>query len=195
MKKKAYFLIIIAIIFSFVVINKTYSYYIDKADGEVNFAIANWTILLNNTDITEEETYEYIIDNITISNKKTASGENLTNNKFAPGTEASFVIALDCADTLVEFDYDIAIDLSSFNNDYIVVSRVSIDEKELPFIDGLYKNRVTLEELKSNKVQYITIVIEWIDEESNSEVDSQMGAVPNTHVNIPVTISFNQIQE
>ena len=93
----------IALIICITQIQQTYAKYIDVKEGNTDFTIAKWKILVNNQDITESSTMSSLINPVYIEN------DNIKDGVIAPGSEGCFDIEIDSANTGESFAYTITL--------------------------------------------------------------------------------------
>lgn len=184
-------MIVILTLFVFT-LTKTYSYYVDAYNNPVNYKIANWSVVVNDSDITTEENKKFTINNCTYK-KSDKSNLLASNNKFAPGMVAECTISIDSKKVDVAFDYYLDIDLSNLENDNIVISYVNNSLSNIETIDNTYHGFFDKESIESNKKDLITIGIEWLDTESSN--DYEFREKYDGVLNVPVELRMKQKME
>lgn len=112
-------LCIISICITVITIGVTYSKYVDEATGTVENNVARWNIKLNNTDITNGNTYNFVINNIAIN-----GNQNVAEGKIAPGMSGYFDINIDPSNTDVSVKYELTIDPENFEGSNIHINNV-----------------------------------------------------------------------
>lgn len=195
MKKVINIIVIIIVFVALLSIGITYSYYEDIAYKQSKFAIANWVVKLNDTDVSEEETYEFTIEDIDWEEYQTSSGLMSSNGKLAPGMKGSFTIIIDPRNTKVAMDYEISYDMSLIDNPNIVITKVESDYQPLTKTDEGYYGTMDLKDVLNNKIITITTEISWLDTEDNNQNDSETGSTPDKVFEIPVKVTVSQLTD
>lgn len=168
---------------------ETYGLFETNNQGDINIKTAKWIINLNNVDISQGFSENFVIDNISYSeNSKIADGY------IAPGRTGYFDITLNPTGTEVAVRYDIKIDLSKNNygdNIHFSVTDLSAGNAVLtaPYT---YSGVITLASISSNKTITLRLNVEWVNYESYNESDSLLGTTPNSKLSIPVSIDIKQ---
>lgn len=194
MKKIIFIILILFLGISILSINTTLSYYVDEANKTSNFEIADWVIKVNKSDITLESSNEFTIDDINlIIPNSSVEGLKVSNEKFAPGTSGNFNILLDLSNVDTSINYDLSIDTSFFDNSNISIDSVSVGEEMLELVDGFYSNSLTVNKIKEQRQELITINFKWIDSDDNNDMD--FGSVANSELVIPINIVIEQVVE
>ena len=187
-KKINILLACIALLFSLLVIQDTFAKYLTDAEGEADMNIARWKILVNNKDIRNNSDISETITPTFLEN------EHIAKNIIAPTSEGYFDIVIDPTDTDVSVRYDIGFDFSEFENTNITITSIQEinDKKIVKTGDNKYTGIITLDEISAGTTNTIRVNIAWENNEENNEHDSNLSSVPNTILNIPVTINVSQ---
>ena len=132
-KKWHLVLAICALILCITQIQQTYAKYLDTKEGDTDFTIAKWKILVNQQDITEASTMSSLINPVYIEN------EHMKEGVIAPGREGYFDLVIDSSNTEVSFRYDISVTSSenSSVNDLIITGYSLNDSEIIPVSDQL----------------------------------------------------------
>ena len=77
---------ICALIFCITQVQQTYAKYLDTKEGDTDFSVAQWKILVNNQDITEAATMSSLIHPIYLEN------ENVKDGVIAPGQKDILIL-------------------------------------------------------------------------------------------------------
>lgn len=102
-KKIKLFIAIIALFVCIVEIKETYAKYIESKNGDAQFTVANWKIMINNSDITDGASLSSLINPVYETNT------NISDNVIAPGSQGYFDLDIDATNTQVSFTYNITI--------------------------------------------------------------------------------------
>lgn len=99
---KLILLLIILVILSFV-LTSTYSKYITQTNNHTSFDISKWHILLNDLDISENQTFTNTIKLEPVKN------QNIAENVIVPTSQATFDMKLESTGTELPFTYEIKV--------------------------------------------------------------------------------------
>lgn len=188
--KKIYFcLALVLLIITVFIILKTYGLFETKTELNVQSEVGKWVILVNNTDITQQENTKFSVDKIIWD-----QNDEVKEGKIAPGASGYFDIVIDPTDTDVSVRYDIGFDFSEFENTNITITSIQEinDKKIVKTGDNKYTGIITLDEISAGTTNTIRVNIAWENNEENNEHDSNLSSAPNTILNIPVTINVSQ---
>ncbi len=193
-KLKVLFLFVI-FAFALSVVSNTYSRYVAAAEENIDLALANWQILLNNEDITSSSSSVGLINPVILEN------ENVANNKLAPSSKGYFDIDIDASSVELSFNYDLTINKNEILDDLIITKYKLIEEgtdpEEVEYIDVVnneingtfdYSEETTIKPFK------IRVFFEWFDgdnETSDDESDTEV-VKNNDSLTIDATIRFTQ---
>ena len=190
-------ILIVFVIFAFAlsIVSNTYSRYVAAAEGNIDLALANWQILLNNEDITNSSSSVGTINPVILEN------ENVANNKLAPSSKGYFDINIDASSVELSFNYDIKINKNEILDDLLITKYQIIEEDtnsdEAEYID-VVNNEIngTIDYSEENTIKpfKIRVFFEWFDgdsEESNDESDTEI-VNNNDSLTIDATIKFTQ---
>ncbi len=189
--------LIVFVIFAFAlsIVSNTYSRYVAAAEENIDLALANWQILLNDEDITNSSESIGLINPVILEN------ENVANNKLAPSSKGYFDINIDASSVELSFNYDIKINKNEILDDLLITKYQIIKEdtnsEEVEYIDVI-NNEIngTIDYLEENTIKpfRIRVFFEWFDgdsEESNDESDTEI-VKNNNSLTINATIKFTQ---
>ena len=181
--------VILAVFISFVLITTyevmdAYGLFESKNKLVVNQNVAHWKILINGSNITEED---FVINSINVE-----GNENVLNGKLAPGVRGYFDVEIDPqADTSIV--YSISFDFSQISDSFIVENIEETTSGNLIRTDeSTYSKVITLNEIKENKKNNVRVYLKWENKEDNNATDSKIGLTENNYINIPVSVSAMQ---
>lgn len=190
MKKNfLYIMCIFSICITICVVSKTYSRYAEHAEGVVESHTGNWSIKLNNTDITKGNTYDFAIDNITI-----LGNDNVLSGKIAPGLSGYFDINIDPSNTDVSVRYDITIDTELLKNSKIKIENIyeTGGNTLIQTGESTYTGIILLSDIKQNKQNTIRIEVTWENNNEEYEDDLEYAKSVNNILEIPMSVSVKQ---
>lgn len=190
--KKATLIIasIIATIILIITIYYTYALFESNVSAEISVNNGTWKILINNTDITKENTKEFTIDQINvIGDAHTESG------KLAPGLSGNFNILIDPTDTDVSIKYEVTFDLANLEKTKVQIDSIeeTILGKELIKTgENTYTGVISLAEIRQGIKNEITVNLSWKEDETTNVEDTLIGSSENSQIEIPVSIKVSQ---
>lgn len=190
-KKWHLILAICALILCITQIQQTYAKYLDTKEGDTDFTIAKWKILVNQQDITEASTMSSLINPVYIEN------EHMKEGVIAPGREGYFDLVIDSSNTEVSFRYDISVTSSenSSVNDLVITGYSLNDSEIIPVSDQLNNLSNIIYYTDTNKENKIRIYFQWRDgtgENMNNEADTN-ASIQGVNAKLKVNITFTQI--
>lgn len=190
-KKWHLILAICALILCITQIQQTYAKYLDTKEGDTDFTIAKWKILVNQQDITEASTMSSLINPVYIEN------EHMKEGVIAPGREGYFDLVIDSSNTEVSFRYDISVTSSenSSVNDLVITGYSLNDSEIIPVSDQLNNLSNIIYYTDTNKENKIRIYFQWRDgtgENMNNEADTN-ASIQGVNAKLKANITFTQI--
>lgn len=183
-------LALIALVLCISQIQQTYAKYIDTKEGDTNFTVAKWKILVNNQDITEATTMSSLINPIYLEN------ENIKEGVIAPTSEGYFDLEINSSNTDVSFEYIISITSSENNNvTDLKITGYSINNSAIIPIDE-NTNSITnaINYTDPIKVNTLRVYFKWIDGEGETMDNSKdtEASINNQDAKLKVNMSFIQ---
>ena len=177
------------------IVSNTYSRYVAAAEENIDLALANWQILLNDEDITNSSSSTGSINPVILEN------ENVARNKLAPSSVGYFDIDIDASSVELSFNYNIKINKNEVLDDLLITKYKLIEEgndpEETEYINIVnneingtfdYSDEVLAKPFK------IRVFFEWFDdvnEESDDESDTEI-IKNNNSLTLDATIKFTQ---
>ena len=170
-KKILYLLFISFVLITTYEVMDAYGLFESKNKLVINQNVARWKILINGSNITEED---FVI------------------NSIAPGVRGYFDVEIDPkADTSIV--YSISFDFSQISDSFIVENIEETTSGNLIRTDeSTYSKVITLNEIKENKKNNVRVYLKWENKEDNNATDSKIGLTENNYINIPVSVSAMQ---
>ena len=190
-------ILIVFVIFAFAlsIVSNTYSRYVAAAEENIDLALANWQILLNDEDITNSSESIGTINPVILEN------ENVANNKLAPSSVGYFDINIDASSVELSFNYNIIINKNEVLDDLLITKYKLIedgfDPEEVESID-VVNNEIngTIDYSETNLIKpfKIRVFFEWFDSENEKSNDENDTEIVKTHdsLTIDATIRFTQ---
>lgn len=183
-------LALIALVLCISQIQQTYAKYIDAKEGDTNFTVAKWKILVNNQDITEATTMSSLINPIYLEN------ENIKEGVIAPTSEGYFDLEINSSNTDVSFEYIISITSSENNNvTDLKITGYSINNSAIiPIDENTNSITNTINYTDPIKVNTLRVYFKWIDGEGETMDNSKdtEASINNQDAKLKVNMSFIQ---
>ncbi len=188
--------------------SNTYSRYVADTTGNLKIAFAQWQILVNNDDITNNTTSSVVLNPIINEN------EYVESNKLAPSSSGYFDISIDPTNVDVAFNYEITLRVINENIPDLMISKYAILDKN--YKEG---NTITYNNIENNIIQgsldldkiasgtdeiiesnfepfIIRVFFEWYEGESeqmNDKEDTQIAtSTDDNQLEINAEIKFEQ---
>lgn len=172
-------------------ISETYAKYTEAIEGDTNFTIAKWKILVNSKDITGGTTMSSLINPTYIPD------DNIKAGVIAPGSRGYFTLDVDASNTDVSFKYNIFFGNSAENTvSDLKITGYKIDSGEIiSTTDNENTVTNTIRQNDPNKTFKITIYFEWLEGEGetmNNKKDTD-ASISQIGAKIKTNISFTQV--
>lgn len=187
--------------------SSTYSRYVAGTTGNIDILFAKWQILINNQDITDQNS-----SNISIT-PTIEQNENIKENTVAPTSKGYFDINIDPSNADVSFQYTVDLEIDNEEIPDLMITKYAIlpaDYEEGDTIEytTLQTNTITNQLIYDNETENFSfdpftmrIYFEWYEgeeEQMNDENDTSIGllsAEDELSFTINANISFEQIIE
>ena len=190
-----FFIFVVAITIVIIIIYNSYSKYITSVNGNAAIGIARWKILVNNQDITQNNSLNNVISPVF------PGGDNVASGVIAPTAEGYFDMEIDASDTDVSFKYIIT---TSDNADSavsdLIISGYSIDGGERQEITGEdgFKIENTISYTSTDKTVSLRVYLKWNDDSENGAVmdndaDTSVTSTTSNTAKVNVNLKFLQI--
>lgn len=196
--------------------SNTYSRYVADTTGNLKMSFAQWQILVNNDDITNNSSSSVILTPVIDENKYVES------NKIAPSSSGYFDISIDPSNVDVSFNYSITLDVVNENIPDLIITKYAILDNDYKENDAItYKNienniiqgSLDVEKIATSSDEIVAsgsdeikehsfepfivrICFEWYegqDEKMDDEDDTLIGNdAENTNLEINAEIKFEQ---
>lgn len=189
--KKGFILVCLCIILLLIYgIVRIYALFHSELYAKVQLKNGTWNIVVNSTDITKGTDVKFIIDNIQIQ-----ENEHVKPGKLAPGLIGNFKISINPTDTDVSVRYDINLDKEKLTNDNMQIKSIKetlLGNELVQVAENTYAGVITVEEIKAQKMNEVTVEIEWAENDDNNEQDVNLGSIWNTECQVPITVHVSQ---
>ena len=187
------FSLILSLIFLIIAIFKisqTYSVFYSELQGSSEAQIGRWDILVNNEQVTSGHTTTFTMDELDFS-----LSPFVLEGKIAPGMFGIGTISIKPNNVDVSFRYDITVDRSVITNQELTIPDLEVTNKTKDLIktgENTYTGLVLLTEIVENYEDIIGLRVEWVNDDTNNEVDTELGTNPITGIPLPISIRFSQ---
>lgn len=190
-KKIKLIIAIIALFVCIVEIKETYAKYIESKNGDAQFTVANWKIMINNSDITDGASLSSLINPVYETNT------NISDNVIAPGSQGYFDLDIDATNTQVSFTYDITISPSQESDvtDLIVYAYKINNGQTINISDNSQTITNRINNIDQVKSFTLRIYFRWQEgqgEQMNNAADTAASVGRGTG-KINVTATFTQV--
>lgn len=199
-------ILIISLSLSLSLMSNTYSRYVASTTGDLEVIFAKWQILVNETDITNNNSSQISLIPIIEEN------ENIKSNTIAPSSKGYFDIIIDPSNVDVSFNYDITLDYENEDLPDLVITKYAILDNSYSEGDQIEKISLTGNSIEGtlnydNSIDNfefepftIRVYFEWYEGENenmNDSADTEIGIrAANDDVadiSISTNISFSQV--
>lgn len=203
-KKVKILLVILSLAITLNLMSNTFSRYVSKATGNIDMAFSKWQILVNNVDITSNNSSSIDLTPVLEENS------NIATNTIAPSSKGYVDIDIDPTNVDVSFDYSINLEVKNEEvKDLLITDYAILDNN---YIEGDQIETIPLEENSINETLLydntidnfkfepftVRIYFEWYEGENEQLDDTQdteigtKAANENTPLEITASINFEQ---
>lgn len=204
-KKFRILLVIMSLAVTLSLMSNTFSRYVSGATGNIDMAFSKWQILVNQVDITNNNSSSIDLTPVILEN------DNVASNTVAPGTKGYVDIDIDPTNVDVSFNYTIDLDVKNEDLVDLIVSEYAIldsnymegDQIETTTLVNNNINQSLIYDKNIDNFKFepftIRIYFEWyegVDEVMDDASDTDVGnkaAAEDTPLEITATINFEQI--
>lgn len=169
---------------------RIYALFHSELYANVQLKNGTWNIVVNGTDITNGTDVTFVVDNV-----EARENEHVKPGNLAPGLTGTFKISINPKDTDVSVRYDIMLDEEKLTNNNIQIKSIKETQQgnELIRVDkNTYAGIISLEEIEKGNKNEITVEIEWLDNEEDTDQDIEIGEHENFSYKIPISIHVCQ---
>lgn len=179
--------VLILLIASIYLIKETYAVFETTGTGTADFSIGSWVINLNNIDISSGQTVNFSINSFTYD-----ENSHIANGVIAPGRSGYFDLILDPDGTDVAVRYDITLDMEEEYADNITYYVTTTDGTTIQTGESTYSGIIDLSSIDNGDTATLRIIVEWVDNGSYDESDTELGMQNNSSISIPAQINVIQ---
>ena len=182
---------LISLVICIAQISQTYAKYVESKEGDTDFTVAGWQILINNQDIANGTELSSLINPVYENNN------NIKNGVIAPGSEGYFDLVINATNTEVSFSYNISITSSvqSAVSDLVVYAYKINDGAITQVTNGLNNLTNTINYNDPNKVINLRVYFKWLEgtgEQMNNTADTN-AAINGGTGKLVVRAAFTQV--
>lgn len=205
LKRLKIIIVLVTLSITLCIMSNTYSRYVAKTDSNVNVSLAQWQMLVNSVDITNQEQSDISIKPIILANA------NVKEDCLAPSSEGYFDILINPTNVDVSFKYTINLAIDNIDTPDLIVTNYSILDST--YVEGdavevttVNENIITNDMLYDNETENfsfnpftIRVYFKWYEGENelmDNDLDTSIGklaAEEDKTFNINATILFEQI--
>ncbi len=168
-------------------VRDSYALFESELTVEAGTTAGSWNIYVNGTNISGNTT-QFTINNVNIS-----TNNHVVQNRMAPGTSAYFDLNIIPTGTDVSVRYDITFDFSELSTSLVVEDIVELNGRTLVRTgENVYSGVIALNEINNGAFSSVRVNIKWDNDESNNDIDTEIGMNVNGSISIPVQIDVTQ---
>ena len=168
-------------------ISDTYAVFETNSNGTANIPVGGWVIKLNSVDISSGQTVSFVVNNFNYS-----ENAHIESGKIAPGRSGYFDVVLDPDGTDVSIRYDVTLDLEGDYEDNITYYVVTNGQSAIRTGENTYSGVIDLNDIDNGDVATLRIVVEWVNNSSYDDSDTELGLSNNPSISIPAEINVIQ---
>ncbi len=185
-KKIKYLMVLASLSVSISFMSNTYSRYVDDTSSNMDIEFAVWQILVNNEDITDNNSTDITFTPTIEPNV------NVTENVVAPTSKGYFDIEVNPSNVDVSFDYTILLNIDNQEIPDLIANKYAILDHY--YVEGdaiatypIDSNIITESVLRDDSVENfafdpftVRVYFEWYDDVDNSMSDEDDTQISNT---------------
>jgi len=202
MKKLLTILLLIMLIISLLQIANMYALYKQENQGDYSNLLGVWSIKVNGSDISSGD--QNLTFNMTEDNLIYLDSAHVKSQKMAPGTQAYFEIIIDPTNTDVSVIYQLDMQFEQLTTKMKLVKvenwfQKSGNEGKIENTDistnlasNTYKAVIPISKINDKYLNHVKLYFEWINDENNNAVDSEIGQTENAKISVPLKINLKQ---
>lgn len=188
--KKIYVLYIGIILLLTYCIMQIFAVFQSEIGGTVKMINGVWQIKVNDTDISNGIDKKFTVDKINIKDN-----EHVKQGNLAPGLSGTFDILINPENTDVSIKYEISLNEQNLTNKNITIKSITETKEKIELVrtaQNTFTGVIPLEKIKQGVVNNIEVEIEWKDDETNNEEDTNIGTQENYKLEIPIVVHVSQ---
>lgn len=202
MKKLLTILLLIMLIISLLQIANMYALYKQENQGDYSNLLGVWSIKVNGSDISSGD--QNLTFNMTEDNLIYLDSAHVKSQKMAPGTQAYFEIIIDPTNTDVSVIYQLDMQFEQLTTKMKLVKvenwfQKSGNEGKIENTDistnldsNTHKAVIPISKINDKYLNHVKLYFEWINDENNNAVDSEIGQTENAKISVPLKINLKQ---
>ena len=166
-----------------------YAVFHSEVGANVELKNGTWNITVNGTQITTGVETQFVVDQIT-----TTENSHVKPGTLAPGLSGNFAMVINPEDTNVSVKYDITLSKEGLENSNLRIKSIQEIDNGYSLIktgENTYTGVIPLEQIKQGIIHKIQMEVEWIDDETNNEGDTELGKSTEP-LQIPITVHVIQ---
>ena len=170
----------------------TYAKYLTRANAEVKGRIAKWNIVVNDTNVKNNDTLTEIITPVF------AGSTHIAQNVIAPTATGYFDLEIDATDVEVSFTYNISVTRNSSLRDFIVTG-YKVDDGSVIDVDTSVETPTISDHIlytDTTRVHTIRVFIGWNDDVDTEELNNSQDTTVTTNLDeITLTVNMSFVQK
>lgn len=167
-----------------------YAVFHSEVGANIQFVNGVWNISVNGTQITKGTETQFIIDQIT-----TTENNHVKPGTLAPGLSGSFDVVINPEDTNVSVRYDVTLnqeELGSSNLKIKSILEIQNGYELIKTAENTYTGIMTLHEIQNGIIHKLRVEVEWADDGSDDENDTELGKGDIQQLQIPISVHVIQ---
>ena len=144
---------------------QTYALFETNASGAKTLNISDWSITLNDIDVSQSRT-------VTLDDFHYTNGVHTKANRFAPASSAYFDLEIDASNSQVSVEYELEIDdseIDDYPNIYFSITDLGTNQE---LDSNTYSGTILLSD--QSRVVNLRITLLWDDDPNYDETDTSL---------------------
>ena len=179
-----------------------YALYKQENQGDYSNLLGVWSIKVNGADISSGD--QNLTFNMTEDNLIYLDSARVKSQKMAPGTQACFEIIIDPTNTDVSVIYQLDMQFEQLTTKMKLVKvenwfQKAGNEEKIENTDistnlasNTQKAVIPISKINDKYLNHVKLYFEWINDENNNAVDSEIGQTENAKISVPLKINLKQ---
>ena len=188
MRKQLWAVSILLFVVLILVVCNSYGLFENNATATEQNPVGGWTINLNDILISESGQTTINIDEFVYDSSTT-----INDGYIAPGRSGYFDLILDPSGTDVAIKYEITFNLDELYEDNITYSVDMLSGESATQVDeNTYVGVITLDDIDDGETISLRVHVNWLNDETLNDPDTELGIVLNNKISIPINIKLVQ---
>lgn len=188
MRKQLWAVSILLFVVLILVVCNSYGLFENNATATEQNPVGGWTINLNDILISESGQTTINIDEFVYDSSTT-----INDGYIAPGRSGYFDLILDPSGTDVAIKYEITFNLDELYEDNITYSVDMLSGESATQVDeNTYAGIITLDDIDDGETISLRVHVNWLNDETLNDPDTELGIVLNNKISIPINIKLVQ---